>query len=43
MAKVHPKSLETGGDTSVLTVWKKSLIFNCNGFTVLDSNGDLVF
>lgn len=27
----------------VLTVWKKSLLFNCDGFTVFDANGDLVF
>ncbi|KAI3742805.1 hypothetical protein L1987_60501 [Smallanthus sonchifolius] len=27
----------------VLTVWKKSLLFNCHGFTVFDSNGNLVF
>ncbi|KAI3994054.1 hypothetical protein MKX01_012311 [Papaver californicum] len=27
----------------VLTVWKKSLLFNCNGFTVFDTNGNLVF
>ncbi|ESQ40003.1 hypothetical protein EUTSA_v10014772mg [Eutrema salsugineum] len=48
MAKVHPKggnnrSLEMGGEASVLTVWNKSLMFNCNGFTVFDSKGDLVF
>lgn len=28
---------------TVLTVWKKSLIFNCDGFTVFDARGDLVF
>ncbi|KAL9398980.1 hypothetical protein Peur_007941 [Populus x canadensis] len=27
----------------VLTVWKKSLLFNCNGFTVFDSRGNLLF
>ncbi|KAI3993755.1 hypothetical protein MKX01_002768 [Papaver californicum] len=27
----------------VLTVWKKSLLFNCNGFTVFDTKGNLVF
>ncbi|KAJ0975428.1 hypothetical protein J5N97_017393 [Dioscorea zingiberensis] len=26
-----------------LTVWRKSLLFNCNGFTVFDSKGNLVF
>lgn len=30
-------------NATVLTVWKKSLLFNCNGFTVFDSKGDLVF
>ncbi|XP_076917633.1 protein LURP-one-related 8-like [Bidens hawaiensis] len=28
---------------AVLTVWKKSLLFNCDGFTVFDSKGNLVF
>lgn len=27
----------------VLTVWKKSLLFNCDGFTVFDNQGNLVF
>ncbi|KAI3819162.1 hypothetical protein L1987_12987 [Smallanthus sonchifolius] len=27
----------------VLTVWKKSLLFNCDGFTVYDTKGNLVF
>ncbi|KAK7350345.1 hypothetical protein VNO77_08867 [Canavalia gladiata] len=27
----------------VLTVWKKSLLLNCNGFTVFDDQGNLVF
>ncbi|KAI3717438.1 hypothetical protein L1987_69051 [Smallanthus sonchifolius] len=27
----------------VLTVWKKSLLFGCDGFTVYDSIGNLVF
>ncbi|KAJ6739775.1 PROTEIN LURP-ONE-RELATED 8-LIKE [Salix koriyanagi] len=27
----------------VLTVWKKSLLFNCHGFTVYDGKGNLVF
>ncbi|KAK8964483.1 Protein LURP-one-related 8 [Platanthera guangdongensis] len=26
-----------------LTVWRKSLLFNCNGFTVFDTEGNLVF
>jgi len=27
----------------LLTVWRKSLLMNCNGFTVYDSTGNLVF
>ncbi|XP_050228695.1 protein LURP-one-related 17 [Mercurialis annua] len=26
-----------------LTVWRKSLLVNCNGFTVIDSHGDLAY
>ncbi|KAG5552765.1 hypothetical protein RHGRI_010756 [Rhododendron griersonianum] len=29
------------GNPVVLTVWKKSLLFNCNGFTVFDAKGNL--
>ena len=50
MTKVHPKlpntceeSLCDSKAAAVLTVWKKSLLFNCDGFTVYNSNGDLVF
>ncbi|XP_072975884.1 protein LURP-one-related 8-like [Typha angustifolia] len=28
---------------SSLTVWRKSLLFNCSGFTVFDAKGNLVF
>ncbi|WVZ54737.1 hypothetical protein U9M48_005491 [Paspalum notatum var. saurae] len=28
---------------SVLTVWRKSLLFGCHGFTVFDARGDLAF
>ncbi|KAI6698755.1 hypothetical protein NL676_018874 [Syzygium grande] len=31
------------GKEEVLTVWKKSLLLNCNGFTVFDCKGNLVF
>ncbi|KAF3448938.1 hypothetical protein FNV43_RR09656 [Rhamnella rubrinervis] len=31
------------GNQAVLTVWKKSLLFNCSGFTVFDAKGNLVF
>ncbi|KAG2332490.1 hypothetical protein Bca52824_003670 [Brassica carinata] len=50
MTKVHPKfsntyeeSLSDSKAAAVLTVWKKSLLFNCDGFTVYNSNGNLVF
>ncbi|CAN8287256.1 unnamed protein product [Cochlearia groenlandica] len=52
MPKVHPKIPNTyqeslcdhgKADAVVLTVWKKSLLFNCDGFTVYNSNGELVF
>lgn len=26
-----------------LTVWRKSLVMSCKGFTVIDSNGNLVY
>ncbi|KAF8040840.1 hypothetical protein BT93_B2919 [Corymbia citriodora subsp. variegata] len=31
------------GKEDVLTVWKKSLLLNCDGFTVFDCKGNLVF
>ena len=37
------ESSATRKNEVVLTVWKKSLLFNCDGFTVFDSNGNLVF
>ncbi|XP_074582248.1 protein LURP-one-related 8-like [Curcuma longa] len=54
MAKVHPNteeycipSVEVAGDrkdkSRVLTVWRKSLLFSCSGFTVFDDEGNLVF
>ncbi|XP_037437827.1 protein LURP-one-related 8-like [Triticum dicoccoides] len=54
MAKVHPNvaapELLAGGravveeqQPTVLTVWRKSLLFNCDGFTVFDSAGGLAF
>lgn len=50
MTKVHPKfpstceeSLCDSKAAVVLTVWKKSLLFNCDGFTVYNANGELVF
>ncbi|KAK8481054.1 hypothetical protein V6N13_063335 [Hibiscus sabdariffa] len=49
MKKVHPNADGAGRlssskeEEAVLTVWKRSLLFNCNGFTVFDAKGDLVF
>jgi len=53
-AKIHPHEPEltrrvvvddklSNSSATALTVWRKSLVFSCNGFTVFDSNGDLVF
>ncbi|THU57977.1 hypothetical protein C4D60_Mb03t09270 [Musa balbisiana] len=44
----RPESPRAGGgraagEATVLTVWRKSLLFNGNGFTVFDSKGRLVF
>ncbi|CAA2960757.1 LURP-one-related 8 [Olea europaea subsp. europaea] len=38
-----PLSSSDANSSVVLTVWKKSLLFNCDGFTVFDSKGNLVF
>jgi len=52
MAKVHPNAADPEQEDHhqqepptvlVLTVWRKSLLFNCHGFTVFDANGDLAF
>ncbi|KAJ4979544.1 hypothetical protein NE237_010324 [Protea cynaroides] len=53
MTKIHPSSSATGSgmpksvsdeqQVVVLTVWKKSLLFNCTGFTVFNAKGNLVF
>ncbi|KAI4324564.1 hypothetical protein MLD38_030042 [Melastoma candidum] len=54
MTKVHPNSQATAaavvprplsipGKEEVLTVWRKSLLVNCSGFTVFDCRGNLVF
>ncbi|KAI3687581.1 hypothetical protein L1987_81281 [Smallanthus sonchifolius] len=32
-----------GGGPSSLTVWRKSLFVGCSGFTVINSDGDLVY
>ncbi|CAM8948291.1 unnamed protein product [Rhodiola kirilowii] len=40
----HDHQADDDGEawTSV-TVWRKSLVFSCRGFTVIDSNGELVY
>lgn len=53
MARVHPNvgsdvprpaiDRSEGRPAEVLTVWRKSLLLNCNGFTVFDASGNLVF
>uniref|UniRef100_A0A0E0MBT7 Tubby C-terminal domain-containing protein n=1 Tax=Oryza punctata TaxID=4537 RepID=A0A0E0MBT7_ORYPU len=52
-AKVHPNvsaaaapeppSQQQDEPPVVLTVWRKSLLFNCHGFTVFDAKGNLAF
>ncbi|KAL3818014.1 hypothetical protein ACJIZ3_003919 [Penstemon smallii] len=34
---------EETAESTCLTVWRKSLIFNCNGFTVIGSDGNLFY
>nr|XP_043618589.1 protein LURP-one-related 8-like [Erigeron canadensis] len=44
MTKVYPEEQHVAGNNQVmLTVWKKSLLYNCNGYTVIDSKGNLVY
>ncbi|KAI3770948.1 hypothetical protein L6452_02096 [Arctium lappa] len=52
MTKVYPKPItpfaalmlpKSSAAGKVFTVWKKSLFFNCDGFTLFDSNDNLVF
>ncbi|KAI3894734.1 hypothetical protein MKW92_028510 [Papaver armeniacum] len=52
MTKVYPNATTetpripkqiSDREVEVLTVWKKSLLFNCNGFTVFDTKGNLIF
>ena len=53
MTKVYPnatavtaatdRQFKSDGNAVILTVWKKSLLFNCDGFTVFDGKGNLVF
>ncbi|XP_020591645.1 protein LURP-one-related 8-like [Phalaenopsis equestris] len=52
MAKIYPNSpisssplasISAESQPATLTVWRKSLLFNCSGFTVFDSKGNLSF
>ncbi|XP_047309116.1 protein LURP-one-related 8-like [Impatiens glandulifera] len=53
MTKVHPNARTVLSTSTIskspnencksLTVWKKSLLLNCDGFTVFDSKGNLMF
>jgi len=54
VAKIHPHDQEFARpavivhklsevSATALTIWKKSLVFSCNGFTVFNSSGNLVF
>ncbi|EOA17391.1 hypothetical protein CARUB_v10005685mg [Capsella rubella] len=42
-SRVVVSEAETGGACTTLTVWRKSLLVTCEGFTVIDSNGDLIY
>lgn len=37
------ESESEGAACNSLTVWRKSLVFNCKGFTVIGSDGSLVY
>lgn len=48
MTKIYPNASSSSSDEGkidpvVLTVWKKSLLLNCEGFTVFDPHGNLVY
>eukprot|EP00253_Pinus_taeda_P029736 PITA_29736 len=54
LAKIHPHDPQLATHAAIedklpnvsatsLTVWKKSLVYGCNGFTVFNSSGNLVF
>eukprot|EP00253_Pinus_taeda_P002685 PITA_02685 len=54
LAKIHPHDPQFARHVAIedkqprvsptsLTVWKKSLFYSCNGFTVFNSSGKLVF
>lgn len=39
----YPISITEGSLCTSLTVWRKSLLVSCKGFTVIDSYGNLVY
>ncbi|KAK8942525.1 Protein LURP-one-related 8 [Platanthera zijinensis] len=39
----NPRPTLPAEDPTTLIVWRKSLLFNCDGFTVFDSKGNLVY
>lgn len=41
--RVAAATAETGGACTTLTVWRKSLLVSCKGFTVIDQKGDLIY
>ncbi|EMS61779.1 Protein LURP-one-related 11 [Triticum urartu] len=55
MARVHPNMVAAPGAVdeapassavdgpTTLTVWRKSLLFDCKGFTVFDAEGNLAY
>ncbi|KAI3693610.1 hypothetical protein L1987_76558 [Smallanthus sonchifolius] len=47
MAKIHPcipsSSSSCSTQREIYTIWMKSLVLNSNGYTVYDSNGEVVF
>ncbi|PIM99530.1 hypothetical protein CDL12_27973 [Handroanthus impetiginosus] len=43
LSKPSSNTSKPDPNSVVLTVWKKSLLFNCDGFTVFDAHGNLVY
>ncbi|KAK1438643.1 hypothetical protein QVD17_04452 [Tagetes erecta] len=47
MAKIHPRipfsSSSCSTERETYTIWMKSLVLNSNGYTVYDSNGEVVY
>ncbi|XP_061352871.1 protein LURP-one-related 17-like [Gastrolobium bilobum] len=39
----YPRTRSEGSSCISLTVWRKSLVISCKGFTVIDSYGNLVY